>query len=110
MPLPTATTIAPMTDDEAARPEWLRGAPDVAISAWSMVAGLGHGEGLSEADILTALGLGGRLPPEVSSTLVATGLQRQLDGGGTAGAYVAVWRRPPWRAPRPCPRCRRGPA
>ena len=108
MPLPAATTIAPMSDDEAARPDWLRGAPEVAISAWSMVQGLGHGEGINEIDIFVALGLDGRLlPVEVSSTLTAAGFSRIFGPADEVGQCVVRWERQPWRAPAPCRKCGR---
>ena len=111
MPLPSTLPTAPTEGPPL--PAWLLSAPPVAVAAWSLAQGLQPGEHRSQADVLAEIpaaggGVRGGLRPEVSSTLKAAGLDCKVYHHEDGTAEVR-WVRPPWRAPAPCPRCRRGP-
>lgn len=109
MPLPADLPAQPSPDD--GRPDWLRSAPPVAVSAWAAVRALGHGEYVTQAALIEAVPDAvddhGRLRVEVVSTLRALDVRREY-GPIIDGRAEVRWRRAPWQAPAPCAKCGRG--
>ncbi len=108
MPLPAVLPAQPAEDD--GRPDWLRGAPQVAVDVWSAVKHLGHGEHLTQPALIEAVPAvvdeHGRLRVEAVSTLRALDVRREY--GPLLNGFAEVrWRRAPWQAPAPCSKCGR---
>lgn len=108
MPLPPTLPAQPAPDD--GRPEWLRGAPQVAVDVWAVVKGLQYNEYVAQPDLIAAVpdvvDDHGRLRVEAVSTLRALDVRREY-GPLVDGRAEVRWRRAPWQAPAPCSKCGR---
>lgn len=108
VPLPPTLPAQPAPDD--GRPEWLRGAPQVAVDVWAVVRGLQHNEYVAQPDLIAAVpdvvDDHGRLRVEAVSTLRALDVRREY-GPLVDGRAEVRWRRAPWQAPAPCSKCGR---
>ena len=106
VPLPDNLPTQPHPDD--GRPDWLRGAPQVALDVWQAVRHLEPGAWVTQADLIDAVpdcaDDFGRLRIEAQSTLEALSIGR-VYGPIVDGRSEVRWRRAPWRAPVPCRRC-----
>ena len=105
MPLPLTLLKQPHPDD--GRPDWLRGAPQLAVDVWAAVKDLDHDEYLTQAALIEAVPhmIDERgLRVEAVSTLRALGVRREY-GPIIDGRAEVRWRRAPWQAPAPCSKC-----
>lgn len=107
MPLPLTVLKQPHPHD--GRPDWLRGAPQVAVDVWAAVKDLDHDEYLTQTALIEAVPhmIDERgLRVEAVSTLRALGVRREY-GPIIDGRAEVRWRRAPWQAPAPCSKCGR---
>jgi hypothetical protein len=111
MPLPeSSAALAPIPDADLARPAWLRapGVPACAVAAWDVAEALGYGDSVHATTVAQqipdAITRQGDVRIEVESTFIAAGLKLRF-GADEHGVQGKIYVRPPWQAPRPCPKC-----